>query len=46
MANSLVILACWVAPAVFVALVSQQSSLPADTTFGRWITPPDGPGAL
>ncbi|MEV4624505.1 ABC transporter permease [Asanoa sp. NPDC049573] len=31
----LLIVACWVAPAVFVAIVSQQSSLPADTVFGR-----------
>ncbi|GAA5156553.1 ABC transporter permease [Amycolatopsis dongchuanensis] len=33
----LLVLACWLAPAVFVALVSQQSSLPTDTTFGRWM---------
>ncbi|MCX5401717.1 ABC transporter permease [Streptomyces sp. NBC_00102] len=33
----LVILACWVAPALFVAAVSQQSSLPVDTLFGRWM---------
>jgi ABC-2 type transport system permease protein len=31
----LLIGACWIAPAVFVAVVSQQSSLPADTVFGR-----------
>ncbi|MFI6945701.1 ABC transporter permease [Streptomyces sp. NPDC050422] len=31
----LVILACWVAPALFVAAVSRQSSLPVDTLFGR-----------
>lgn len=42
----LVILACWVAPAVFVALVSQQSSLPADTTFGRWMHATGWAGAL
>ncbi|HEY3562271.1 MAG TPA: ABC transporter permease [Kribbella sp.] len=29
------IVACWVAPAVFVAVVSQQASLPVDTLFGR-----------
>jgi ABC-2 type transport system permease protein len=30
-----VIIACWVAPAVFVAVVSRQAALPADTLFGR-----------
>jgi ABC-2 type transport system permease protein len=30
------VLACWIAPALFVAAVSQQSSLPVDTLFGRW----------
>ena len=33
----LLVLACWIAPALFVAAVSQQSSLPADTVFGRWM---------
>ena len=33
----LVLLACWLAPALFVAAVSRQSSLPSDTTFGRWM---------
>jgi ABC-2 type transport system permease protein len=33
----LLILACWIAPALFVATVSQQSSLPVDTVFGRWM---------
>ncbi|MFJ5268535.1 ABC transporter permease [Streptomyces sp. NPDC088358] len=33
----LVILACWIAPALFVAAVSQQDSLPVDTLFGRWM---------
>jgi ABC-2 type transport system permease protein len=42
----LVILACWLAPAVFVALVSHQSSLPADTTFGRWMHATGWAGAL
>jgi ABC-2 type transport system permease protein len=31
------ILACWIAPALFVAAVSQQSTLPVDTLFGRWM---------
>ncbi|MFI2200271.1 ABC transporter permease [Streptomyces sp. NPDC020192] len=33
----LLVLACWIAPALFVAGVSQQSTLPADTLFGRWM---------
>jgi ABC-2 type transport system permease protein len=33
----LLVLACWIAPAVFVAGVSQQSTLPVDTLFGRWM---------
>lgn len=33
----LLILACWIAPALFVAAVRQQSSLPVDTLFGRWM---------
>lgn len=33
----LLIVACWLAPAVFVAVISQQASLPVDTLFGRWM---------
>ncbi|MET7672467.1 ABC transporter permease [Micromonospora luteifusca] len=33
----LLVLLCWTAPALFVAAVSQQSSLPVDTLFGRWM---------
>jgi len=33
----LALLACWLAPALFVAAISQQSSLPADTLFGRYM---------
>jgi ABC-2 type transport system permease protein len=33
----LLLLACWLAPAVFVAVVSRQSTLPTDTVFGRWM---------
>jgi ABC-2 type transport system permease protein len=40
------VLACWVAPAVFVALVSQQTSLPTDTLFGRWMHATGWAGAL
>ncbi|MFJ5675689.1 ABC transporter permease [Streptomyces sp. NPDC093097] len=31
------VLACWIAPALFVVAVSQQSTLPVDTLFGRWM---------
>jgi ABC-2 type transport system permease protein len=33
----LLIVACWLAPAAFVAVVSRQASLPVDTLFGRWM---------
>src|SRR3954469_8020927 len=33
----LLVLACWIAPAVFVAAVSRQSTLPVATLFGRWM---------
>ncbi|MFD7641972.1 ABC transporter permease [Kitasatospora sp. NPDC059795] len=33
----LLLLACWLGPAVFVAGVSRQSTLPSDTLFGRWM---------
>lgn len=33
----LVLVACCLGPALFVAVVSQQSSLPSDTVFGRWM---------
>ncbi|CAM5743781.1 putative Collagen alpha-1(XXVII) chain [Streptomyces afghaniensis 772] len=33
----LLVLACWIAPAFFVAGVSLQSTLPSDTLFGRWM---------
>ncbi|MEU6548917.1 ABC transporter permease [Streptomyces sp. NPDC046915] len=33
----LLVLACWIAPALFVAAVSRQSTLPSDTLFGRWM---------
>ena len=42
----LVIAICWIAPAVFVAAVSRQSSLPADTVFGRWMNETGWAGAL
>jgi ABC-2 type transport system permease protein len=33
----LLILACWIGPALFVVAVSKQSNLPSDTLFGRWM---------
>ncbi|CAL9344864.1 hypothetical protein SUDANB178_00344 [Streptomyces sp. enrichment culture] len=33
----LLVLACWIAPALFVAGVTEQSTLPTDTLFGRWM---------
>ena len=33
----LVLMACWLGPALLVAVISRQSSLPADTVFGRWM---------
>ena len=33
----LLVLACWIVPALFVAAVGQQSTLPSDTLFGRWM---------
>jgi ABC-2 type transport system permease protein len=33
----LLVLVCWLAPGLFVAAVSQQSTLPVDTLFGRWM---------
>lgn len=33
----LLLLACWLAPGLFVAAVSRQSTLPVDTLFGRWM---------
>ena len=33
----LLVLVCWTVPGLFVAAVSQQSTLPTDTLFGRWM---------
>jgi ABC-2 type transport system permease protein len=33
----ILVLACWIAPGLFVIAVSQQSTLPVDTLFGRWM---------
>ncbi|SEG83543.1 ABC-2 type transport system permease protein [Actinacidiphila yanglinensis] len=33
----LLVAVCWIVPGLFVAAVSQQSTLPSDTLFGRWM---------
>ncbi|MEU8712600.1 ABC transporter permease [Streptomyces sp. NPDC048663] len=33
----LLVCACWIVPALFVVGVGQQSTLPSDTLFGRWM---------
>jgi len=38
--------ACWLGPGVLVAVVSQQSSLPSDTVFGRWMGQTGWAGSL
>ncbi|HEX4700752.1 MAG TPA: ABC transporter permease [Pseudonocardiaceae bacterium] len=42
----LLLLACLIGPAGFVAVVSQQSTLPSDTTFGRWMNATGWAGPL
>jgi ABC-2 type transport system permease protein len=42
----LLILASWVVPGVLVSEVSRQSSLPADTVFGRWMHATGWAGSL
>jgi ABC-2 type transport system permease protein len=42
----IVLLACWLGPALLVAVISQQSSLPADTVFGRWMSQTGWAGPL
>lgn len=42
----LLIGACWLVPGIAVAVVSQQTSLPADTLFGRWMHATGWAGAL
>jgi ABC-2 type transport system permease protein len=37
---------CWIGPGLAVAAVSQQTSLPADTLFGRWMHATGWAGAL
>ena len=42
----LALLACWLGPALLVAVISRQSSLPADTVFGRWMSQTGWAGSL
>jgi ABC-2 type transport system permease protein len=42
----LLLLACWIAPALFVAAVSLQTTLPSDTVFGRWMNQTGWAGSL
>jgi ABC-2 type transport system permease protein len=42
----LALLACWLGPALLVAIISQQSSLPSDTVFGRWMNQTGWAGSL
>jgi ABC-2 type transport system permease protein len=42
----LALLACWLGPALVVAVISQQSSLPSDTVFGRWLSQTGWAGPL
>jgi ABC-2 type transport system permease protein len=42
----LLLVACAIAPALFVAVVSQQSALPADSVFGRWMHATGWAGSL
>jgi ABC-2 type transport system permease protein len=41
-----VLLACWAGPALLVAVISRQSSLPSDTVFGRWMSQTGWAGPL
>ncbi|MWA05664.1 ABC transporter permease subunit [Actinomadura sp. LD22] len=42
----LVLAVCWIGPGAFAAAVSLQSSLPADTVFGRWMHASGWAGSL
>src|ERR1700751_4256497 len=42
----LALLACWLGPALLMAVISQQSSLPTDTVFGRWMSQTGWAGPL
>lgn len=40
------VLACWLGPALAIAVISRQSSLPVDTVFGRWVSQTGWAGPL
>jgi len=42
----IVLLACWLGPALVVAVMSNQNSLPSDTVFGRWMGQTGWAGSL
>ncbi len=42
----ILLLVCWLFPAVFVGVISRQSFLPSDTVFGRWMNATGWSGAL
>src|SRR6476469_7215031 len=42
----LVLIVCWVAPALWVAVISNQTALPSDTLFGRWMGQTGWAGSL
>jgi ABC-2 type transport system permease protein len=42
----LALLACWLGPALLVAIISRQGSLPSDTVFGRWMSQTGWAGSL
>ena len=42
----IVLATCWIGPALIVAVMSNQNSLPSDTVFGRWIGQTGWAGAL
>jgi ABC-2 type transport system permease protein len=42
----IVLLACWLGPALLVGVISRQTSLPSDTVFGRWMSQTGWAGPL
>ncbi|HEV7147146.1 MAG TPA: ABC transporter permease [Pedococcus sp.] len=42
----ILLVACWVGPALFIAGASAQSTLPSDTVFGRWLFSSGWAGSL
>ena len=42
----LMLLVCWVVPALLVAIIGNQTTLPSDTVFGRWMGQTGWAGSL